>query len=86
MQLSDGPFRIVPGGEWRQRDLLTASETGGPVKKLRLASVLALALLAGAATGYYFGYDIGLERAARTLGAMTAPSGELIQSFTSCPG
>jgi len=37
------------------------------MKKLWLAAILGMAFVAGAATGYYFGYDIGFERAVRTL-------------------
>jgi hypothetical protein len=35
-------------------------------KPLRVL-ILAAAFLLGAATGYHFGYDIGFERAVRTL-------------------
>jgi hypothetical protein len=37
------------------------------MKRLLLVAVLGLVFLAGAVTGYYFGYDIGFERAVRIL-------------------
>lgn len=37
------------------------------MKRTELALVILLAFLAGAAVGYYVGYDHGFERAVRTL-------------------
>lgn len=37
------------------------------MKRTHLALVILLAFIAGAAVGYYFGYDHGFERAVRTL-------------------